>query len=75
MINLVRGGLGIAFLPASVAADQGADLAVIEICDHAFSWCISVAAPAGRRVSAAARAFLNELPCSNTGRLADRRGR
>src|SRR5438128_1066295 len=35
-INLVRGGLGVAFLPASVAASQGAGLAVIEISDHAF---------------------------------------
>ena len=45
MINLVRGGLGLAFLPASVAAGQGAGLAVIEVSDHAFSWCISVAVP------------------------------
>ena len=65
-VDLVRGGLGLAFLPASVAADQGAGLAVIEISDHVFSWCISVAAPAGRRMSAAARAFLAELPGSNT---------
>jgi DNA-binding transcriptional LysR family regulator len=62
VINLVRGGLGIAFLPASVAASLGADLAVIEISDHVFSWVISVASPAGRRMSAAARAFLTELP-------------
>ena len=62
MINLVRGGLGIAFLPASVAADLGADLDVIEICDHTFSWVISVATPAGRRMSAAAQAILAELP-------------
>ena len=31
VINLVRGGLGVAFLLASVAASQGAGLAVIEI--------------------------------------------
>ena len=37
VINLVRGGLGIAFLPATVAADLGADLDVIEICDHTFT--------------------------------------
>ncbi len=61
-INLIRGSLGLAFLPASVAAGQGADLALIEISDHAFSWCISVVAPAGRRMSAAARAFLKKLP-------------
>ena len=75
VINLVRRGLGLAFLPASVAAGQGADLAVIEVSDHAFSWCISVAVPAGRRVSAAARAFLKELPRSDAGDRADRRGR
>jgi len=62
VINLVRGGLGIAFLPTTVAADLGADLDVIEICDHTFTWVISVATPAGRRISAAARAILAELP-------------
>ena len=75
VINLVRGGLGLAFLPASVAAGQGADLAVIEVTDHAFSWRVSVAVPACRRLSAAARAFLKELPRSDTGDRADRRGR
>jgi hypothetical protein len=67
-----------------VAADLGADLDVIEICDHTFTWVISVATPAGRRISAAARAILAELPESNPsaeradcslGRLAHRRGR
>jgi DNA-binding transcriptional LysR family regulator len=62
VINLVRGGLGLAFLPATVAADLGADLDVIEIRDHTFSWVISVVTPAGRRISAAARAILAELP-------------
>ena len=61
VINLVRGGLGVAFLPASVAASQGADLAVIEISDHVLSWVVSVAVPSGRKMSAAARAFLAEL--------------
>jgi DNA-binding transcriptional LysR family regulator len=84
VINLVRGGLGIAFLPTTVAADLGADLDVIEISDYTFTWIISVATPAGRRISAAARAILAELPESNPsaeradcslGRLAHRRGR
>jgi DNA-binding transcriptional LysR family regulator len=61
VISLVRGGLGIAFLPATVAADLGADLAVIEVRDQAFTWVISVATSAGRRISAAARAVLAEL--------------
>jgi len=60
-IDLVRSGLGVAFLPASVAAGQGAGLAVIEISDHAFSWVVSVAVPSGRRIPAAARALLAEL--------------
>jgi DNA-binding transcriptional LysR family regulator len=62
VINLVRGGLGLAFLPATVAADLGADLDVIEIRDHTFTWVISAAIPVGRRMSAAARAILAELP-------------
>jgi len=62
VIDLVRGGLGIAFLPASVAASRADGLTVIEISDHAFSWVISVATPASRRLSGAARAFLAELP-------------
>jgi DNA-binding transcriptional LysR family regulator len=62
VINLVRGGLGVAFLPATVAAGPGSDLDVIEISDHTFNWVISVATPAGRRMSAAARAILAELP-------------
>jgi len=62
VIDLVRGGLGIAFLPASVAASRADGLTVIEISDYAFSWVISVATPASRRLSGAARAFLAELP-------------
>lgn len=62
VIDLVRGGLGVAFLPASVAAGRADGLTVIEISDHAFSWVVSVATPASRRLSGAARAFLAELP-------------
>jgi DNA-binding transcriptional LysR family regulator len=58
--GLVRTGLGIAFLPASVAAALS-DLAVIEITGQSLVWGISVATPAHRRMSAAARAFLAEL--------------
>ena len=74
-INLVRGGLGVAFLPASVAASQGAGLAVIEISDHAISWVVSVAVPSGRRISAAARALLAELPETRAAGNASRRER
>ena len=58
--GLIRTGLGIAFLPASVASTLN-DLAVIEISGQALLWAISVATPAHRRMSAAARAFLAEL--------------
>jgi DNA-binding transcriptional LysR family regulator len=58
VINLVLGGLGIAFLPATVVAD----LDVIEICDHTFTWVISVATPVGRRISAAGRAIWPNCP-------------
>jgi DNA-binding transcriptional LysR family regulator len=66
-IKLVRGGLGLAFLPGSVAASQGGDLAVIDVRDHDFSWAISVAVPANRRIPAAARALLAELSHAQPG--------
>ncbi len=61
-VNLVRSGLGVAFLPASAVASYGAGLAVIEISDHVFRWVVSVAVPSDRRIPAAARALLAELP-------------
>jgi DNA-binding transcriptional LysR family regulator len=57
---LVRHGLGIAFLPASVAA-AASDLPAIEVAGTSLTWQISVATPAHRRASAASRAFLAEL--------------
>jgi DNA-binding transcriptional LysR family regulator len=56
---LVRHGLGIAFLPASIAA--ASDLPAIEAAGPSLTWQISVATPAHRRTSAASRAFLAEL--------------
>jgi DNA-binding transcriptional LysR family regulator len=58
---LVRHGLGIAFLPISVAAAAAPGLPAIEVGGHSLCWRISVATPAHRRVSAASRAFLAEL--------------
>jgi DNA-binding transcriptional LysR family regulator len=58
--ELVRQGLGIAFLPASVAASCP-DLPAVEVAGSPLTWQISVATPAHRRVSAAAGAFLAEL--------------
>ena len=63
VIALVRAGLGIAFLPARAAAGVS-DLATIEISDRALRWVVSAAVPTGRRLPAAARAFLDELPVS-----------
>jgi len=57
---LVRNGLGITFLPASVLA-AAPGLPAIEVAEPTLSWEISVATPANRRVSAASRAFLAEL--------------
>jgi DNA-binding transcriptional LysR family regulator len=58
--GLLRNGLGIAFLPASVATQQ-AGLVALELTEPALTWEICVATPAHRRPSAAARAFLAEL--------------
>lgn len=55
---LVVNGLGVAFLPASAAGTEG----VARVPVTGLSWEIQVAAAAGRRPSAAARAFLAELP-------------
>jgi DNA-binding transcriptional LysR family regulator len=61
--GLIRYGLGIAFLPCSVAAAQPG-LAVIELSGPPMIWSINAATPLHRRMSAAARAFLSELPVS-----------
>jgi len=58
--GLLRNGLGMAFLPASVATQQPG-LAAVELTRPALTWEIYVATPAHRRPSAAARAFLAEL--------------
>ena len=58
--GLVRNGLGVAFLPMSVAAALDG-VALAETSPGPLVWRISVATPATRRLPAAARAFLNEL--------------
>jgi DNA-binding transcriptional LysR family regulator len=70
--DLVRNGLGIAFLPASEAA-RLSDLTAVELTGPALIWRISVAAPAHRRVPAAARAFLDELLRDTPRRLTEPR--
>ncbi|MGE5292068.1 MAG: LysR substrate-binding domain-containing protein [Micromonosporaceae bacterium] len=55
--GLVRLGLAIAFLPATAAAAHD-DLRTVEVAGPPLIWRIFVGTPAGRRASAAARAFL-----------------
>jgi len=69
--DLVRAGLGIAFLPAPEAARMSG-LATAEF-EPALTWRVSVAAPARRRMPAAARAFLDELLRDAAQRLCLRR--
>ena len=57
--NLVRNGLGIAFIPQSAADLTGLD--VIGLDGPALRWRVSLATPTARRLSAAARAFVAEL--------------
>ena len=57
--NLVRNGLGIAFIPQSAADLAGLD--VIGLDGPALRWRVSLATPTARRLSAAARAFVAEL--------------
>ncbi len=58
--NLVRHRLGVAFLPASAAAELR-DLSRSEVAPSSLTWRIFVATPTARRLSAAARAFATEL--------------
>ena len=57
--GLVRHGLGIAFMPRSAADLAG--VAEIGLDGPDLLWCVSVATPTARRLSAAARAFVAEL--------------
>jgi DNA-binding transcriptional LysR family regulator len=58
--GLVRGGLGIAFVPESVAARLDG-VARVTVTEPALTWQIQVATSATRRLSAAGRAFLTDL--------------
>lgn len=63
--GLVSNGLGVAFVPASAAAGlrgvAQVPVASAGAGSPGLTWPIQVATPAGRRPSAAARAFLDEL--------------
>ncbi len=56
VVNLVRHGLGVAFLPPSIVADSER-VALVPVRGRSTLWEISLATPTNRPVSAAARAF------------------
>lgn len=58
--SLVGNGLGIAFVPASAAAEMP-EVAQVPVDSPAMTWRVQVATAASHRPSAAARAFLEEL--------------
>lgn len=68
--GLVGHGFGVAFLPASVAAEV-AGVAQVRITED-LTWRIQLATAAGKRPSAAARAFLAELLGEPSHRLTSR---
>jgi DNA-binding transcriptional LysR family regulator len=63
--DLVGNGLGVAFVPASAAVglDGVAQVPIVSpgADSPALTWRIQIATAVGRRPSAAARAFLDEL--------------
>lgn len=66
-VGLAGNGLGVAFLPAFVAADTEG---VARVTVTGLFWQIQVATTASRRPSAAARAFLGDLPAEGLGAAA-----
>jgi DNA-binding transcriptional LysR family regulator len=56
VVNLVRHGLGVAFLPPSIVG-SGDDAALVPVRGHRLNWEISLAVPTNRPPTAAARAF------------------
>jgi DNA-binding transcriptional LysR family regulator len=60
MVAMVRGGLGVAFMPAS-SARQFTGLTALTVTGADLTWQVSVAVAQGRRLSAAARALLADL--------------
>jgi DNA-binding transcriptional LysR family regulator len=59
-VALVRQGLGVSFLPDSVAKTI-IGLPLVTVADQPLTWSVSVATGEGRRLSAAARALLTHL--------------
>jgi DNA-binding transcriptional LysR family regulator len=60
MVAMVRGGLGVAFMPAS-SARQFTDVVALDVTGADLTWQVSVAVAQGRRLSAAGQALLADL--------------
>ena len=60
MVSMVRGGLGVAFLPAS-SARRFPEVAAVTVTGADLAWQVSVAVAQGRRLTAAAQALLADL--------------
>ena len=60
MVAMVRGGLGVAFMPAS-SARQFTGISTLAVTGADLTWKVSVAVARGRRLSAAAQALLADL--------------
>ena len=60
MVAMVRGGLGVAFMPAS-SARQFTGISTLAVTGADLTWKVSVAVAGGRRLSAAAQALLADL--------------
>jgi DNA-binding transcriptional LysR family regulator len=56
IVNLVRNGLGVTFLPASIVPG-GVDVRLIPVRGRRLDWEVSLAVPSNRPLTAAARAF------------------
>ena len=60
MVAMVRGGLGVAFLPA-LSARQFTDVTALTVTGADLTWQVSVGVAQGRRLSAAGQALLTDL--------------
>jgi DNA-binding transcriptional LysR family regulator len=60
MVAMVRGGLGVAFMPAS-SARQFTKVRALTVTGADLTWSVSVAVAQGRRLPAAAQALLADL--------------
>jgi DNA-binding transcriptional LysR family regulator len=60
MVAMVRGGLGVAFMPAS-SARQFTGVTALTVTGADLTWNVSVAVARGRRLPAAAQALLADL--------------